>query len=411
MSNNPSNTEKMAEAGFAELERRGFRVGASDLGTEDLLAVFKAMQAEQHQGEPVAPYFYYAECNDPDYSGLYNHKEEAQTQVADHGGAITGLWNIPPTGGAPDEVERLRKEVELLKINVGALEFARDSCKINETAIKAAGHETIDDLAQERDALRGKLSEEKRGHLNTIDQRDLAEDMANKLAVAVRDHFRVDVGEHSNMHCPWTTALEILDGDFKTDSDQDREVERLLGDLTLTQLARQGDKIEVDGLKALNDGLRVKLAGLVSAVRSINHGRKDEVRMPGDDEPCYAQRKEWIDWVLGLCDAALSASVEPASFAQVAVVPDGYCLMPTSLTAENGAKGLLSGEFNVSREHDCHECAETDDDDCEVCGGHGSYTQETPVGWDTIKDIYRKAVDGLSLKGQGQAPAAEGESQ
>lgn len=45
-------------------------------------------------------------------------------------------------------------------------------------------------------------------------------------------------------------------------------------------------------------------AELISAVRSINRGKHHEVLVPGDDEPQYRQRKEWVDWVLGLCDEA-----------------------------------------------------------------------------------------------------------
>lgn len=43
---------------------------------------------------------------------------------------------------------------------------------------------------------------------------------------------------------------------------------------------------------------------LTSAVRSINRSKHHEVYVPGDDEPQYRQRKEWIDWVLSLCDGA-----------------------------------------------------------------------------------------------------------
>lgn len=43
---------------------------------------------------------------------------------------------------------------------------------------------------------------------------------------------------------------------------------------------------------------------LVSAVRSINHAKRHEVIVPGDDEPQYRQRKEWVHWVLSLCDEA-----------------------------------------------------------------------------------------------------------
>lgn len=47
--------------------------------------------------EPVAPWFYFVECDDPDYSALFNHESEAQTQANDHGGHVVRLWNVPPT--------------------------------------------------------------------------------------------------------------------------------------------------------------------------------------------------------------------------------------------------------------------------------------------------------------------------
>jgi hypothetical protein len=53
------------------------------------------------------------------------------------------------------------------------------------------------------------------------------------------------------------------------------------------------------------DDLESKLTELVSAVRSINHGKAHELRVDGDDEPQYGQRKEWIHWVLSLCSAAI----------------------------------------------------------------------------------------------------------
>lgn len=43
---------------------------------------------------------------------------------------------------------------------------------------------------------------------------------------------------------------------------------------------------------------------LVSAVRSINRSPHYMVKAIDDDQPQYRQRKEWIDWVLGICDAA-----------------------------------------------------------------------------------------------------------
>ncbi|MCF5708012.1 hypothetical protein GIV19_12005 [Pseudomonas syringae] len=54
----------------------------------------------------------------------------------------------------------------------------------------------------------------------------------------------------------------------------------------------------------VDDALRDKLQELLSAVRSINHSPRSEVRMIGDDEPCYTQRKEWVHWLLSICDEA-----------------------------------------------------------------------------------------------------------
>ncbi|MEL5614388.1 hypothetical protein [Serratia marcescens] len=71
-------------------------------------------------------------------------------------------------------------------------------------------------------------------------------------------------------------------------------------------------------------------------------------------------------------------------------VPDGYCVMPLTLTAENGAKCALAGEFKVSRTVRCHECG---GEGCDDCADAGEFEEEITVPWDTIKDIYRAAVD------------------
>nr|WP_154325087.1 hypothetical protein [Pantoea sp. 201603H] len=47
-----------------------------------------------------------------------------------------------------------------------------------------------------------------------------------------------------------------------------------------------------------------KLHEMVSAVRSINRAPHHIAKGVDDDEPCYWQRKEWIDWMLELCNQA-----------------------------------------------------------------------------------------------------------
>ena len=55
----------------------------------------------------------------------------------------------------------------------------------------------------------------------------------------------------------------------------------------------------------MSDTVRVskgKLDELISVARSINRGKAHEIRVPGDDEPCYLQRKEWVDWAVIACE-------------------------------------------------------------------------------------------------------------
>ncbi len=99
--------------------------------------------------------------------------------------------------------------------------------------------------------------------------------------------------------------------------------------------------------------------------------------------------------------AALSASADLAA-QPVPTVPDGYCIMPKRLTAENGAKALLLGEFKLQSSHECPECRELEEpsEGCEICDGEGEYGQNHVLPWDLIKFIYSSAVEGLAVKAE-----------
>lgn len=73
-------------------------------------------------------------------------------------------------------------------------------------------------------------------------------------------------------------------------------------------------------------------------------------------------------------------------------------IIPKELTAENGAKYLLTGDFKEEIEIDCPVCYDPHNtiSDCEVCEGTGTYTQKVTIEWDTIKRIYKKAVTHLA---------------
>ncbi|EEJ5468924.1 DUF550 domain-containing protein [Salmonella enterica subsp. diarizonae] len=73
------------------------------------------------------------------------------------------------------------------------------------------------------------------------------------------------------------------------------------------------------------------------------------------------------------------------------VIPDGWVMVPKKLTAENGAKSLLSGEFLETTFISCPECFA--DEECESCDGSGRIKIEVPVSWTTIKAIWNKGVE------------------
>lgn len=73
------------------------------------------------------------------------------------------------------------------------------------------------------------------------------------------------------------------------------------------------------------------------------------------------------------------------------VIPDDWVMVPKKLTAENGAKNLLSGEFLETTFISFPECLA--DEECESCDGSGRIKIEVPVRWTTIKAIWNKGVE------------------
>ena len=76
--------------------------------------------------------------------------------------------------------------------------------------------------------------------------------------------------------------------------------------------------------------------------------------------------------------------------------PDGWVIVPKKLTAENGAKGVLSGEFSETTFISCPECF--GDDDCDTCDGSGRIEIKVPVTWTTIKSIWDKGIAHFAAK-------------
>ena len=110
--------------------------------------------------------------------------------------------------------------------------------------------------------------------------------------------------------------IDVHEAQSVIDQAQERITElitsyKALGELyASTQEGFERMQAERDTLQLRLNATDQRIDELVSAVRSINRGRRHEVFVPGDDEPQYRQRKEWVDWVLSLCDEASTAQPE-----------------------------------------------------------------------------------------------------
>ncbi|HCE9878441.1 TPA: hypothetical protein NH470_006491, partial [Pseudomonas aeruginosa] len=60
------------------------------------LARVAEVEAKLADLEKQEPFYYFADCDDTDHSGLHNTLGDALTQVADHGGSVVELYRKPP---------------------------------------------------------------------------------------------------------------------------------------------------------------------------------------------------------------------------------------------------------------------------------------------------------------------------
>ncbi|UQB79148.1 DUF3850 domain-containing protein [Pseudomonas shirazica] len=147
--------------------------------------------------------------------------------------------------------------------------------------------------------------------------------------------------------------------------------------------------------------------------RTITHVQKhyglpDHLCVLSYGQPTPQPHPEPIAWMVGTAfwwtkeeaerDAA-TTGLPIVTIGPLVSIPDEYCLMPKRLTAENGAKALLLGEFKVEVTQECPECRELDEpvEGCEICDGEGEYGQRHIIPWEKIKYIYSEAVKGLAL--------------
>ncbi|WP_208759811.1 hypothetical protein [Yersinia mollaretii] len=167
----------------------------------------------------------------------------------------------------------------------------------------------------------------------------------------------------------------------------------------------------VDPDECYNAGLvwNIQQAKINALIAQLEAAQKERDELRDKFNEMSLQKQFWVKCAKELesqlekTEAALSVANEKLQ------VPAGYCIMPESLTAENGAKGALSGKFFTVTEITCEECGGDYDegDPCENCNGFGVKKVRTAIGWSTIKDIYKMAVGATAIRPVGLSVEGE----
>ncbi|MCD2791855.1 hypothetical protein OFL75_11080 [Pseudomonas aeruginosa] len=80
----------------AEIARLDGLVSGRMAERDAALARVAEVEAKLADLEKQEPFYYFADCDDTDHSGLHNTLGDALTQVADHGGSVVELYRKPP---------------------------------------------------------------------------------------------------------------------------------------------------------------------------------------------------------------------------------------------------------------------------------------------------------------------------
>lgn len=166
--------------------------------------------------------------------------------------AIDGLWSAMP--GGPDG---------WLK-QFGYRQFARSIARhvlVRVAASMAGAIRPTDDELWEQ----------------TIGERDCYHEWADKLANAIAAHLGAEIGEHSNMNCPWAEALEVIESASPALRPSEQAVrDQALGD-AIEEVARVG-AIWID------DSNRAAAASLLNqAIANIQAMRTPSTAQPSKE--------------------------------------------------------------------------------------------------------------------------------
>lgn len=175
----------------------------------------------------------------------------------------------------------------------------------------------------------------------------------------------------------------------------------------LTQPASPALKLP-DGLNETTAKLVISFATALAEklhLSEVKYGWSDAWKNPGWQDKCLADFNHHIGkgdprdvaaycafmwfhgWTTSRLNAPHTAPIEPIC----ATGGAEWVKVPRKLTADNGAKSALIGEFKEDYSVSCPECF--GEEECETCDGSGRIHIEVPVSWTTIKAIWDMGVE------------------
>lgn len=162
--------------------------------------------------------------------------------------------------------------------------------------------------------------------------------------------------------------------------------------------ARESEHV-MQACQAMYDACRAAMLNHPSSIQpNTDAAPGTEIKHPSSNSPVIPGAEQRISDAVELlkkaAPAMLADNVGPdgplAGRMKSPVIPEGYVMVPMRLTAENGAKAALLGEFNLEYTLTCHECF---GEGCDDCSGEGTWTSTMPIDWTTIKEIWDKAIN------------------
>ncbi|MCT5065201.1 hypothetical protein ACSEQ8_26495 [Pseudomonas aeruginosa] len=124
----------------AEIARLDGLVSGRMAERDAALARVAEVEAKLADLEKQEPFYYFADCDDTDHSGLHNTLGDALTQVADHGGSVVELYRKPPAQ-AQHSVPVAREQLERLVRILDAHNYAKDAEALMALLAAAPGKE------------------------------------------------------------------------------------------------------------------------------------------------------------------------------------------------------------------------------------------------------------------------------